>query len=135
MDAVLATHSETCAFAMRDVELFAGARGGMCNLQLISTLFSASTRFTFDYPSLPDFIQHLAALEQRLEGEARLGQQFEEPFVLFRGDGLGHITVSGVLVDYGDQSQRLEFEFTTDQTALGPFIQTLRDVIAAHAAA
>ena len=27
MDAVLATHSETCAFAMRDVELFAGGDG------------------------------------------------------------------------------------------------------------
>ena len=49
MDAVLATHSETCAFAMRDVELFAGGDGGGCDLELISTPFSASTRFTFDH--------------------------------------------------------------------------------------
>jgi hypothetical protein len=49
VDAVLATHSETCAFAMRDVELFAGGDGGGCDLELISTPFSASTRFTFDH--------------------------------------------------------------------------------------
>ena len=133
MDAVLATHSKTHALAMRDIKLFADGSGGMCSLDLISTPFTAATGFTFDYPPMTDFIERLAALQESLVGEARLGQQYEEPFVLFSGDGRGHITVSGVLGDYGDHIQRLEFEFTTDQTALGPFVQDLRNLAADRA--
>jgi len=42
---------------------------------------------------------------------------------------MGHVIVEGTLQVYGDHMQRLEFEFRTDQTALGPFIKELADIV------
>jgi hypothetical protein len=50
---------------------------------------------------------------------------YEDPYIQFEGNGRGHVTVSGKLQVTGDHMQQLEFEFRTDQTALGPFIQEL----------
>gem|GEM_PF-2782870 len=47
---------------------------------------------------------------------------------------MGHITVSGKLVSNDHWMQKLDFNFKTDQTALGPFIKDL-DVIMGHAPA
>jgi len=117
---------------MRNVELFADDSGGVCNLEVVSTPFSASTRFFFDVPSLGVFIENIAVIERTLSGEAKLGQEFEEPYVLFRGNGRGHITVSGLLIDSTEHMQKLQFSFKTDQTSLGPFIASLRKVSDVH---
>lgn len=128
MDAVLHTQSKSCGFNMRDIEIFPDGSGGVCNLEVISTPFFGEIRFFFDYPSLPEFIENLNVIEHTLSGEAKLGQLYEEPYVMFRGVGLGHITVSGFLAEHTEHTQKLHFSFTTDQTALGPFINSLREI-------
>jgi len=45
----------------------------------------------------------------------------------FRGDGIGHISVSGV-INANSGSQRLEFEFITDQTVYASFISELQNL-------
>lgn len=129
MDAVLLTQSESCGFNMRDIEIFADGSGGVCNLEVISRPFSGEIRFFFDYPSLTEFIESLKVIERTFSGVAKLGQLHEEPCLMVRGVGLGHITVSGFLAVYSEHTQKLDFSFTTDQTALGPFINSLLEVI------
>lgn len=119
---------------MRDLELFADGSGGVCTLEVVSLPFTAVQRFFFDSPPLYDFIESLEELQQSLVGEVTLGQQFEKPYVSFRGDGRGHIHVQGTLMDQTEHDQRLAFSFATDQTALGPFISGLRQVANVHAA-
>jgi len=134
MDAALDTHDASRVFIMRNVEVFSDGSGGVCALEIVSPPFSARDRFYFDTPALTTFIEQLANIERTLVGEARLGQQFEEPYVLFRGNGRGHINVSGLLIDQSEHGQKLEFSLTTDQTALGSLIAGLREVTDARAA-
>lgn len=127
MDAALATNSELCGLLMKDIALFSDGSGGGCDLELTSGPFSAKKRFFFEHPTLESFAESLAAIHQWLAGEARLGLIYEEDHLLFRGDSQGHVYVSGLLIDSG---QSLRFEFTTDQTALGPFIVELKKACA-----
>jgi len=114
---------------MKDIEVFKDGSWGTCTVEVLSAPFSGATEFTFDEPPLAVFIDQLVVIEQTLTGDARLGQQYEEPHVALHGDGLGHVTVSGVIAEYRDHTQRLEFSFATDQTALGPFIEGLRQAL------
>jgi hypothetical protein len=110
---------------MLDIEQFSDDSGGVCNLDVQSSPFQAQIKFFFDNPSLLKFIDQLKNLENSLSGKARLGNMYEDPYIQFEGNGRGHVTVSGKLQVSGDHSQQLEFEFRTDQTALGPFIHEL----------
>jgi len=97
MDAELCTNSETNALALREIALFEDRSGGTCELEVKSGPFSASLQFVFDFPPLGEFVTKLESLERTLQGEARLGQRFEDGHILFRGTGLGHVTVSGLV--------------------------------------
>jgi hypothetical protein len=129
MDAELRTNSDTNALALREITFFESGSGGSCRLEIKAGPFSATWKFVFDFPPLGEFISKLASLEQTLTGEARLGLQYEEGHISFRGSGLGHVTVSGLLVQYGGHTQKLQFSFSTDQTALAPFIRGLQDAL------
>jgi hypothetical protein len=127
MDALLFTQSESYGLVMRELKLYRDGSGGTCYLEVVSKSFSASASFFFD-DSLEDFIKNLEEIESNYVGEARLGLEYEEPYILFRGDRLGHVKVSGLLVDTRENVQKLEFSFQTDQTSLRPFIANLRDI-------
>lgn len=127
MDATLFTQSDTNSLVMRDIQVFSDDSGGRCNLELRSSPFQAQIEFFFDSPNLSEFADQLKALEFSLLGSARLGNLYEDPFIEFEGDGRGHIRVSGRLQVSGDHSQQLDFEFSTDQTALGTFVHELKD--------
>ena len=133
MDASIATYSEQHQLAMKSIELFGDGSGGSCLLEVVSSPFSASVSFFFDFPSIGEFVSALEGLSAKLIGEAKLGQQFEDPYFSLRGNGRGQIIVSGVLTVAAEHSQRLEFEFVTDQTSLPPFIADLKAVCHAHA--
>jgi hypothetical protein len=107
---------------MRGIEVFSDGSGGCCELELKSFPFQALVTFFFDDPSLSEFSDRLRALEFSLLGSARLGNLYEEPYLEFVGNGRGQIKVSGRLQVSGDHIQQLDFEFSTDQTALGSFI-------------
>lgn len=133
MDASLATHSEQHQLGMKSIELFGDGSGGSCVLEVVSFPFSASAPFFFDFPSISEFVSALEGLSVKLVGEAKLGQQYEEPYFSLHGNGRGQIVVNGVLTVAAEHSQRLEFEFVTDQTSLPPFIANLKAVCHAYA--
>jgi hypothetical protein len=133
MNAALNTHSEQHCLFMKNIELFDDGSGGACFLEVMSFPFSAATQFFFDQPSLDEFVAALESLDAKLVGEAKLGQQFEEPFFSLRRNGRGQIIVSGVLAIFAEHSQRLEFEFVTDQTVLSSFISDLKAICDADA--
>lgn len=122
-------HDDTCGLRMTDIEIFSDRSGGNRYPDVVSLPFRAHVQFFFDWPPLNQFVKQFAAIEQSLSGEATLGQQFEDPYIKFKGNGCGHIEVSGLLTEYGEHIQRLQFSFTTDQTAIGPFIVGLRSVV------
>jgi hypothetical protein len=128
MDALLYTQTESCGLAMRELELFKDNSGGVCYLEVVSKPFSVATDFFFDTHSLKDFVKNLEEIEINFVGEAKLGLEYEEPYILFRGDRLGHVKVSGLLIDTRENMQKLEFSFQTDQTSLRPFIANLREI-------
>jgi len=132
MDAILNTQSAECALSMREIKIFSDGSGGFCQLEVLSAPFSAEIKFFFDYPYLHEFIVALECIEATLVGEAKLGQQYEDPYIYFYGNGLGHIFVSGLLSVYGDHTQKLEFSFKTDQTALAQFISGLHKAASAE---
>jgi hypothetical protein len=129
MNAELQTNNDACGLRMENIKMYPDQSGGSCDLEVISLPFRANIRFFFDWPPLNQFVEQLEDIEQSLSGEATLGQQFEEPYIKFKGNGLGHIEVSGLLIVYNENIQKLEFSFTTDQTAVGPFIEELRSVV------
>jgi len=126
MDAILNTQSENCALSMKEIKIFADGSGGVCELEVLSSPFSAAITFFFDYPYLNEFVNALESIEETLLGEAKLGQKYEDPYIYFYGNGFGHVLVSGLLSICGEHTQKLEFSFKTDQTALKQFIIGLR---------
>lgn len=133
MDVVLRTNAADTGLSLRSLEIYRDGCGGGCLLDVQSGPFAAQIRFFFDMGPWNAFLQDLERLNESLSGEARLGLDFEEPFIALRGDGQGHIQVYGLLVEPRAHSQRLEFSFRTDQTALGPFLSELREVASASA--
>lgn len=131
MDATLITNSERHFLCMQDIRIFGDDSGGVCRLDLRSSPFQAQIDFFFDSPALSDFVTQLERLKEHLIGKAWLGNDHEELFIQFDGDGLGHILVSGKLLDSTcGRMQQLAFEFQTDQTALMSFIGDLKAVAA-----
>lgn len=112
MDAILRTQSDTCQFTMSEVVLYPNDSGGVCTLMIVSRPFSATTQFYFDKPPLRQFAEQLSAIYESLNGEAKRG----------------HVTVTGLLTQFNQQMQQLRFSFTTDQTALQPFISALLEI-------
>lgn len=112
---------------MSNVQLFNEDSGGCCFLEVRSGPFSAAVNFYFDKGPWKSFLEGLDILDRTLEGVARLGQDFEEPYIELRGRGRGRVVVQGLLLEQSENSQRLEFSFETDQTVLGPFLEELRN--------
>ena len=100
-----------------------------CHLSVVSSPFSAEQDFWFERFYLETAVIALEALNTSFRGNTKLGLQFEEPFVALAGDGLGHIAVSGLLVQSGPRFQRLEWEFQTDQTCLTPLLRDFRNLL------
>lgn len=101
--------------------------GFKCQLNLKSGPFSAEVEFWFDALSAKEVVNCLENIHENTRGEAKLSFRYEQPYIHFKGDGLGHIEVSGLLVE-GPPFQRLEFSFQTDQTMISEFLTELRDL-------
>ncbi len=57
--------------------------------------------------------------------------RWEDAFIRFVSNDMGHVFVNGELFEYGDFSQSLKFGFRTDQTVLGPLVGDLESVLKA----
>lgn len=128
MDIVLQTNSENPVFSFRDVERFDDGSGYATRLEIRSGWVSVDYPFHFEPQCLGKFLTALESLDRTLAGTARLKPLYEEQFVEFQGNGQGHITVRGELVEDGVRQQRVHFAFGTDQTCLRPLIIALRTI-------
>jgi hypothetical protein len=121
VDIVLQTNSENASLAFRAIERFDDGSGYSATLVVRSGWISAEYHFVFESHALARFIRELEQIDGTLAGVARLKPAYEDQFVEFRGDGNGHVSVTGELIEQVPQ-QRVEFEFATDQTCLRPLI-------------
>ena len=82
--------------------------------------------FFFDEAGLIDFLSALDSMDRTLAGFAELRTPYEDDFILLDLGPRGSVFVSGESHEYSDLGQLLRFGFTTDQTALGPFVRDLK---------
>jgi len=78
--------------------------------------------FYFDIQYFQEFLKKLRILDNTLEGEAILKQEYEDDFIRLSGQKYGHITVEGKIYEHSVFSQDIHFSFETDQTVLKHFI-------------
>ena len=128
MDIVLPTHSDNY-LGFRDVQRYADHSGFCAHLVVRAHGFRAELRFCVEPEPFIAFIEALELMDRTLSGEARLKPIFEDPFIQLSVGHTGRVTVSGNLVAHGPLTQRLQFAFETDQTALSPFARDLRSCI------
>ena len=131
MDIALATGITNEALELRDCRRL-DDRDYSCMLLVRSGPFSAEIAFYFEAHALKSFLAALEALNKSLKGRARLKLEHEDPYIELEGDGQGHIKVRGKLLQTGAEFQTLEFEFTSDQTCLPPFVEALKGLQQEH---
>jgi hypothetical protein len=124
VDITLQTNCDNPSLTLRACHRLGSDFG--CVLSVRSGPFAAEIDFYFEGYALEIFIADLQTIDSSLQGRARLKLEFEEPFIELEGDGLGHVSVRGLLLQTGPSTQKLEFTFSTDQTCLRPFIQDLQ---------
>jgi hypothetical protein len=127
----LQTHDERVELSLVEVKRFGSSNNFRCTLRVRSGGFACERPFYFDAPYLT---QAIAGLNRMLAGEpgkAVLRSTYEEDRLEFEMNRLGHVVVSGEVVEHAELSQSLSFAFRTDQTVLGPLARALEAVNAA----
>lgn len=132
MDIVLRTNTDDPSLTLKGCRAL-GKTNFESFLIIHSGPFQANISFWFDRASLEASLVCLKKMQSSLSGECRLSYRYEDPFVSFKGDGLGHITVAGLLTQTGPSFQRLEFELHTDQTCLFSLVADLESLALAPA--
>ena len=97
-----------------------------------SSGFSASTTMDIDIKTVCGFCNELESVYNTLKGSAKIQEAYGNQYILFSGDGLGHITVSGLLGSNGANGfwQELKFENCIDQTYFPSFLKGLTNFVA-----
>ena len=95
--------------------------------------YSASLPFAVEPEPFVAFVASLEDMDRLLTGTARLKAIFEDPYIELAVDHTGKVRISGELVAHGSLTQRLQFEFMTDQTVLAPFARDLRSCLSVRA--
>ena len=96
---------------------------------VFSSGFFASTTMDIDVKDVCGFCNELEIVYNTLRGSAKIQEAYGNQYILFSGDGLGHIMVSGLLNSQGanDFWQELKFENRIDQTYIPRFLKGLTD--------
>jgi hypothetical protein len=90
-----------------------------------SAVWSGKLRAEFSAGELRQFGMEIERLYKELNGRAELRPMESFLEMIFEGDGLGHIQVSGTACDRLGSGTRLEFEFEMDQTQLPSIARAL----------
>lgn len=92
-----------------------------------SSGFSAATAMDIDIKAFCNFCNELEIVYNALKGSAKIQEAYGNQYILFSGDGLGHIMVSGFLDSQGANGfwQELKFENCIDQTYFPRFLKCL----------
>jgi hypothetical protein len=127
----LKTQDENKVLNMSQIEKFADGSGYRCELSVASRGFSCHCPFYFDGPFLSDAVTALQRMDDGKPGEATIRGLWEEAYIKFASDQLGHVVVSGELFEHSEFPQAFRFAFRTDQTVLSPMISDLARVLQA----
>ena len=97
-----------------------------------SSGFSAATTMDIDIKVVCDFCNELENVYNTLKGSTKIQETYGKQYILFSGDGLGHIMVSGFLDSQGANGfwQELKFENCIDQTYFSSFLKGLTNFTA-----
>ena len=92
-----------------------------------SSGFSAATTMDIDIKAVCNFCNELENVYNTLKGSTKIQEAYGKQYILFSGDGLGHIMVSGFLDSQGANGfwQELKFENCIDQTFLPDILKKL----------
>ena len=92
-----------------------------------SSGFSAATTMDIDIKAVRDFCNELENIYNTLKGSTKIQEAYGNQYILFSGDGLGHIMISGLLNSNGANAfwQELKFENSIDQTYFPNFLKQL----------
>ena len=91
--------------------------------------FSANFTICFMLNDLYPFRDELVKLHSFLIGTANLNTIEDNINLKFTGDGLGHITVNGILRHASDCDLQLHFEIDSDQTFLTSLLNECNEII------
>jgi hypothetical protein len=127
----LQTHRTVTALRLANVEKFDDGGGYRCDLSVRSGAFAYDGPFFFDDVFVVNAIAAIREMVAGRPGEAVLKGQWEDDAIRFEMNRLGHVRVSGLMLENGGSTQSLKFEFLTDQTVFGAL---LRDLAALHGA-
>jgi hypothetical protein len=124
----LKTNDDRFVLQMRNIE-DVGGECFRCDLFVRSGGFSCRRPFYFDDSHFPDAVASLRQMNTGTIGEATIKARWEDDYLTFQSDKLGHVFVTGELFEYADFSQSLKFGFVTDQTVLGPLVRDLESLL------
>ena len=82
--------------------------------------------FYFDDDSLVDALAKLREMDAGRPESTTIRCRWDEEFLQIGSNDMGHVFVSGEIIEYSEHPQRLKFAFQTDQTVLGPLIRDLQ---------
>ena len=121
----LQTNDDNQVLELSEFELFE-RNSFKCKLKVWSRGFGFEKNVFFDNAHI--FIDRVEEMANSLTGEAVLTEEYHDHYLKFEVTKLGHVIVSGILIEYSQHEQRLEFGFKTDQTCLKPFSKELKQV-------
>ncbi|KZN48835.1 hypothetical protein [Pseudoalteromonas luteoviolacea] len=98
-----------------------------CTVTLSSRGFGFHGAVYFDNPK--KFLSDLEIMNSTMIGSAELKEDYNDHFLKFELNHLGHLIVSACFVEYSEHSQNLAVEFKTDQTCLPSFLEDLKLVL------
>jgi hypothetical protein len=122
----LQTNDSTRVVRLSQIEKYRDGSGYQCELTVFSAGFSCKRPFYFDDVALSVAVPELQKMATGTPGNVILKGQWEEDFLQLRSNAMGHVWVSGEIIEHSEFDQRLKFAFRTDQTILGPLERELR---------
>ena len=98
-------------------------------VNLNSRGFSACTTMDIDIKEFKRFASALNDVYEALHGSAAITEPYGKQIIQFSADKTGHIMISGMLHNYGNDGgyQSLRFETSVDQTFLASFVKALKE--------
>jgi len=126
----LQTNDSSCVVRLEQIEKFRDGSGYVCEMTVRSDWLSLSRKFYFDDVSLSVAVPALRVMATGAEGTCKIKGQWEEDYLQIDSNVMGHVQVSGEVIEHSEFDQRVRFAFRTDQTILSPLangLQVLQD--------
>ena len=125
----LLTHDAGKQLSLNNIRFAGDSDYLVADLYVLSRGFSCKYDFYFDRFHVERLLSALEEMDQGMADEAVLKQEWEDDHIRFQNDRLGHVIVTGEMVEHGS-GHRFAFTIETDQTVLRPFIDEFRESLA-----